>query len=141
VLASYADTLGIRSLGGRVDLAADLADSILEHGVGARAVITLGGRSNIPARPWGDWKTMDDLKSHSGRPVSPSWAWHRTAALAVPAAPSDGGLAGMEVTVLRPEGWGLGMPERSGAGPGRRRRSPAAGAGDSDRDAGLKART
>ena len=115
VLASYADALGIRSFAGGTDLAADLADSTF--GSMARVcplpLINLESAVNHPCQALGDWKTMDDLKipTHGGRFVL-SWAWHpKPLPLAVPAAAVHmAALRGMDVTVLRPEGFELPEP-------------------------------
>lgn len=115
VLASYADALGIRSFAGGTDLAADLEDSTF----GSMAMvcpvplINLESAVNHPCQALGDWKTMDDLKipTNVGRFVL-SWAWHpKPLPLAVPAAAVHMAAArGMDVTVLRPEGFGLPEP-------------------------------
>jgi N-acetylornithine carbamoyltransferase len=115
VLAGYADALGIRSFAGGTDLAADLADSTF--GSMARVcpvpLINLESAVNHPCQALGDWKTMDDLKipSRGGRFVL-SWAWHpKPLPLAVPAAAVHmAALRGMDVTVLRPEGFELPEP-------------------------------
>jgi N-acetylornithine carbamoyltransferase len=115
VLASYADALGIRSFAGGTDLAADLADSsFLDMArVCPVPLINLESAVNHPCQALGDWKTMDDLKipTHGGRFVL-SWAWHpKPLPLAVPAAAVHmAALRGMDVTLLRPEGFGLPEP-------------------------------
>jgi N-acetylornithine carbamoyltransferase len=115
VLASYADTLGIRSFAGGTDLAADLADEAFLQMAEVCPVplINMESAVNHPCQALGDWKTMDDLKipAAGGRFVL-SWAWHPKALpLAVPAAAVHlAALRGMEVTVLRPEGFGLPAP-------------------------------
>jgi N-acetylornithine carbamoyltransferase len=115
VLASYADALGIRSFAGGTDLAADLADSTFLDMADVCPVplINLESAVNHPCQALGDWKTMDDLKipTHGGRFVL-SWAWHpKPLPLAVPAAAVHmAALRGMDVTVLRPEGFGLPEP-------------------------------
>lgn len=115
VLASYADALGIRSFAGGMDLAADLADSAF-HGMAAVCPVPLVNMESAvdhPCQALGDWKTMDDLgiPAHGGRFVL-SWAWHpKPLPLAVPAAAVHmAALRGMDVTVLRPEGFGLPEP-------------------------------
>jgi N-acetylornithine carbamoyltransferase len=112
VLAGYADALGIRSFAGGKDLAEDLADSTFLRmaGVCPQPVINLESAVNHPCQALGDWKTMDDLgiPARGGRFVL-SWAWHPKALpLAVPAAAVHmAALRGMDVTVLRPEGFAL----------------------------------
>ncbi|HSS50524.1 MAG TPA: N-acetylornithine carbamoyltransferase, partial [Thermoanaerobaculia bacterium] len=115
VLASYADGLGIRSFAGGTDLAADLADStfLSMADVCPVPLINLESAVDHPCQALGDWKTMDDLRipARGGRFVL-SWAWHSKALpLAVPAAAVHmASLRGMDVTVLRPEGFGLPEP-------------------------------
>ena len=115
VLAGYADALGIRSFAGGADLAADLADEtfLAMAGVCPVPLINLESAVNHPCQALGDWKTMDDLgiPARGGRFVL-SWAWHpKPLPLAVPAAAAQmAALRGMDVTVLRPEGFGLPEP-------------------------------
>lgn len=115
VLAGYADALGIRSFAGGADLAADLADStfLAMAGVCPVPLINLESAVNHPCQALGDWKTMDDLgiPARGGKFVL-SWAWHpKPLPLAVPAAAVHmAALRGMDVTVLRPEGFGLPEP-------------------------------
>jgi N-acetylornithine carbamoyltransferase len=63
-----------------------------------------------PCQALADWKTLDDLgmPANGGRFVL-SWAWHpKPLPLAVPAAVVHmAALRGMDVTVLRPEGYAL----------------------------------
>jgi N-acetylornithine carbamoyltransferase len=114
VLASYCDALGIRLFADGKDLAADLADSTF----GALAalidkpLINLESSIAHPCQALADWKTLDDLAvPRAGRFVL-SWAWHpRALPLAVPAtALHMAALRGMEVIVLRPEGFALPAP-------------------------------
>ena len=114
VLASYADALGIRSFAGGSDLAADLADLAFRAMVAASPVpvINLESAVDHPCQALGDWKTLDDLEvPRRGRLVL-SWAWHpKPLPLAVPAAVAHmAALRGMELTVLRPEGFALPEP-------------------------------
>ncbi len=115
VLASYADALGIRSFAGGADLAADLADStfLSMAAVCPVPLINLESAVDHPCQALGDWKTLDDagVPARGGRFVL-SWAWHpKPLPLAVPAAAVHmAALRGMDVTVLRPEGFGLPEP-------------------------------
>ena len=111
VLASYCDALGIRAFAEGRDLASDLA----ELGFNAMAALTdkplinLESAVNHPCQALADWKTLDDFAvPRAGRFVL-SWAWHpRALPLAVPAAALHmAALRGMEVIVLRPEGFAL----------------------------------
>ena len=115
VLASYADVLGIRAFAGGTDLEADLADAAFRKMADLCPVplVNLESAIDHPCQALADWKTMDDLKVPvaGGRFVL-SWAWHPKALpLAVPAAAVHmAALRGMEVTVLRPEGFALPAP-------------------------------
>jgi N-acetylornithine carbamoyltransferase len=114
VLASYADALGIRSFAGGSDLAADLADATFHAMAEVCPVPLLNLESAIdhPCQALGDWKTLDDLAVPRGGRFVLSWAWHPKALpLAVPAAAVHmAALRGMEVVVLRPEGFALPEP-------------------------------
>ncbi len=118
VLAEYADALGIRAFAGGSDLAADLADAAfgamaaVAAGCGA-PLVNLESAADHPCQALADWKTLDDLgvPAAGGRFVL-SWAWHpKPLPYAVPAAVLDmAARRGMEVTVLRPEGFALPAP-------------------------------
>jgi N-acetylornithine carbamoyltransferase len=111
VLASYCDALGIRSFAEGRDLAADLA----ELGFKAMAelvdkpLINLESAVNHPCQALADWKTMEDLGIPQGGKFVLSWVNHpRALPLAVPAATLHmAAMRGMQVTVLRPEGYAL----------------------------------
>ncbi len=141
VLASYCDALGIRAFAEGKDLASDLAETAFNAMAGLidKPLINLESAVNHPCQALADWKTMDELKvPASGRFVL-SWAWHpRALPLAVPAAAVHmAALRGMEVIVLRPEGYAL-----PGAIMQRARRAAAASGGSvretTDRDAALR---
>jgi N-acetylornithine carbamoyltransferase len=112
VLASYADVLGIRAFAGGTDLAADLADASFRRMAELCPVplVNLESAIDHPCQALADWKTLDDLgiPARGGRFVL-SWAWHpKPLPLAVPAAALHmAALRGMDVTVLRPEGFAL----------------------------------
>lgn len=115
VLASYADALGIRSFAGGTDLAADLADSTFSSMAEVCPVplVNMESAMNHPCQALGDWKTLDDLDVPAkGGKLVLSWAWHpKPLPLAVPAAAVHmAALRGMDVTVLRPEGFALPEP-------------------------------
>ena len=114
VLASYADALGIRSFAGGTDLAADLADSTFHSMAEVCPVplVNMESAVNHPCQALGDWKTMDDLDVPRKGKFVLSWAWHpKPLPLAVPAAAVHmAALRGMDVTVLRPEGFALPEP-------------------------------
>jgi N-acetylornithine carbamoyltransferase len=114
VLASYCDALGIRAFAEGRDLGSDLAETTFNAmaGLTDKPLINLESAVNHPCQALGDWKTLDDLAvPRSGRFVL-SWAYHpRALPLAVPAAALHmAALRGMEVIVLRPEGFALPEP-------------------------------
>jgi N-acetylornithine carbamoyltransferase len=111
VLASYCDALGIRSFAEGKDLAADLAEEQFMRmaGLCPKPLVNLESAVNHPCQALADWKTMDDLAvPRRGRFVL-SWVSHpRALPLAVPAATVHmAAQRGMDVVVLRPEGYGL----------------------------------
>jgi N-acetylornithine carbamoyltransferase len=112
VIASYADALGIRAFAERRSLDDDLNDhefnDMREHC--QVPLINMESAINHPCQSLADWKTMDDLAvpANGGKFVL-SWAYHpRALPLAVPAATVQmAAMRGMDVTVLRPEGFEL----------------------------------
>jgi len=111
VLASYCDALGIRSFAEGRDLAADLA----ELGFKAMAelvdkpLVNMESAVNHPCQALADWKTMEDLGVPQNGKFVLSWVNHpRALPLAVPAATLHmAAMRGMEVVVLRPDGYAL----------------------------------
>src|SRR5580692_4131541 len=111
VLASYCDALGVRAFAEGKDLAADLA----EKKFGAMAalidkpLINLESAVNHPCQALADWKTLDDLVIPPDGKFVLTWAYHpRALPLAVPAAALHmAAMRGMEVVVLRPDGFAL----------------------------------
>jgi N-acetylornithine carbamoyltransferase len=111
VLASYCDALGVRIFAEGRDLASELAESTFSAiaGLSDKPLVNLESAVNHPCQALADWKTLDDLAiPRAGRFVL-SWAYHpRALPLAVPAAALHmAALRGMEVVVLRPEGFAL----------------------------------
>jgi len=112
VIASYGDAIGIRAFAERKDLASDLAET--EFNALTKLIdtpyINMESALNHPCQSLADWKTMDDLAipEHGGKFVL-SWAYHPKALpLAVPSATVQmAAMRGMEVTVLRPDGFAL----------------------------------
>jgi N-acetylornithine carbamoyltransferase len=114
VLASYCDVLGVRAFAEGRDLATDLAEPVF-HQVAAlcdKPLVNLESAMNHPCQALADWKTLDDLGVPRRGKFVLSWANHpRALPLAVPAAVSQmAALRGMEVVVLRPEGFALPEP-------------------------------
>jgi N-acetylornithine carbamoyltransferase len=114
VLAHYCDALGIRAFAGGVDLAADLAETSFKEMVGlvSKPVINMESAANHPCQALADWKTLDDLAVPRRAKFVLSWVNHpRALPLAVPAATVHmATMRGMDVVVLRPEGFALPAP-------------------------------
>jgi N-acetylornithine carbamoyltransferase len=137
VLASYCDALGIRAFAEGRDLACDLAETNFRAMAELcdKPLVNLESAVNHPCQALADWKTLDDIAvARAGRFVL-SWAWHpRALPLAVPAAALHmAALRGMEVIVLRPEGFALPGPIME------RARRAAAGSGGSVRETSERA--
>jgi N-acetylornithine carbamoyltransferase len=111
VLASYCDALGIRAFADGKNLQADLAEAKftemaeLVH----KPLINLESAVNHPCQALADWKTMDDLAIPQRSKFVLSWVYHpRALPLAVPSATVHmAAMRGMNVVVLRPEGFSL----------------------------------
>ena len=114
VLASYCDALGLRAFAEGKDLAADLAEAPfkLMAGLCDKPFINLESAVNHPCQALADWKTMDDLGVPRAGKFVLSWVYHpRALPLAVPAAALHmAAQRGMEVVVLRPDGYALPEP-------------------------------
>jgi N-acetylornithine carbamoyltransferase len=111
VLASYCDALGIRSFAEGKDLAADLAETQFHRmaDLCAKPFVNMESAVNHPCQALADWKTMDDLGVPRRARFVLSWVYHpRALPLAVPAATVHmAAQRGMEVVVLRPDGYAL----------------------------------
>ncbi|MGI9344207.1 MAG: N-acetylornithine carbamoyltransferase [Gammaproteobacteria bacterium] len=115
VIASYGDAIGIRAFAERKNLEHDMAEtefSALTDLIDT-PYINMESAMNHPCQNLADWKTLDDL----GTPVNGgkfvlSWAYHPKALpLAVPSSTLHmAAMRGMDVTVLRPEGFELPEP-------------------------------
>ena len=115
VIASYGDAIGIRAFAERRNLEHDLAEtefSTLTELIDT-PYINMESAINHPCQSLADWKTLDDLgiPTNGGKFVL-SWAYHPMALpLAVPAATVHmAAMRGMDVTVLRPQGFKLPAP-------------------------------
>jgi N-acetylornithine carbamoyltransferase len=111
VLASYCDALGIRAFAEGRDLQAELSDRRF-HAMAAlidKPLINLESAISHPCQALADWKTLDELELPRGARFVLSWAWHpRALPLAVAASTLQmAAMRGMQVTVLRPEGFAL----------------------------------
>lgn len=111
VLASYCDALGIRSFADGKDLATDLAETQFRMMAEMcdKPFVNMESAVNHPCQALADWKTMDDLDVPRNGKFVLSWVYHpRALPLAVPgAAVHMAAQRGMEVVVLRPEGYAL----------------------------------
>lgn len=112
VIASYGDAIGIRAFAERRDLEADLADTEFRSMVDLidSPYINMESAIQHPCQNLADWKTLDDLGiPAAGGKFVLSWAYHPMALpLAVPASTLYmAARRGMDVTVLRPEGFAL----------------------------------
>ena len=111
VLASYCDALGIRAFADGKDLRSDLAETAFKSMAELvdKPLVNLESATNHPCQALADWKTMDDLGIPRGGRFVLSWVYHpRALPLAVPAAAVQmAAMRGMEVVVLRPEGFAL----------------------------------
>ena len=111
VLDSYCDALGVRAFAEGRDLAADLGERTFTAiaSLCRNPLINLESSANHPCQALADWKTLDDLGVPPRGRFVLSWANHpRALPLAVPAAVSQmAAMRGMDVVVLRPEGYAL----------------------------------
>lgn len=112
VIASYADAIGIRAFAQRESLEADLADKEFNamRELCSIPQINMESAINHPCQSLADWKTMDELGiPRNGGKFVLSWAYHpRALPLAVPSATVHmAAMRGMDVTVVRPDGFAL----------------------------------
>ncbi len=111
VLASYCDALGIRAFAEGTDLATDLAETRFNEMAKLvdKPLINLESAMNHPCQALADWKTLDETSVPRKAKFVLSWVSHPKALpLAVPAATAHmAALRGMEVVVLRPDGFAL----------------------------------
>lgn len=112
VIASYGDAIGIRAFAERKNLQDDIDErefSALTDLVDT-PYINMESAMSHPCQNLADWKTMDnlDIPGNGGKFVL-SWAYHPKALpLAVPASTLQmAAQRGMDVTVLRPDGFAL----------------------------------
>jgi ornithine carbamoyltransferase len=112
VLATYADVLGIRQFAGLRDLNKDLSDTpYFEMASNLnKPLINLESAARHPCQSLADWKTLDESVTPGTRgKLVLSWAFHPTpsplsrliSTLYMTA------MRGMDVVVLRPEGFAL----------------------------------
>lgn len=111
VLASYCDALGLRAFADGKDLAADLAETAFSAMASLvdKPLINLESATSHPCQALADWKTLDELGVAEHGKLVLAWAYHpRALPLAVPSTVVHmAALRGMQVTVLRPDGFAL----------------------------------
>jgi N-acetylornithine carbamoyltransferase len=114
VLASYSDVLGIRAFAEGVNLQDDLDEVVFKQiaDLVDKPLINMESAMNHPCQALADWKTMDELDVPASGKFVLSWVNHpRALPLAVPAAAMTmAAQRGMEVVVLRPEGFEIPQP-------------------------------
>jgi len=112
VIASYGDAIGIRAFAERKNLEDDMAENEFRAltSLVDKPWINMESAMGHPCQNLADWKTLDDyaVPANGGKFVL-SWAYHPKALpLAVPASTLyTAARRGMDVTVLRPEGFEL----------------------------------
>lgn len=112
VIASYGDAIGIRAFAERKNIEDDMAEIEFSALTGLidTPYINMESAMNHPCQNLADWMTLDDLgiPANGGKFVL-SWAYHpRALPLAVPSSTLyTAAKRGMDVTVLRPEGFAL----------------------------------
>jgi N-acetylornithine carbamoyltransferase len=112
VIASYGDAIGIRAFAERKNLQHDMADTEFNSMTDLidKPWINMESAMNHPCQNLADWKTLNDLGvAANGGKIVLSWAYHpRALPLAVPASTLQmAAQRGMDVTVLRPQGFEL----------------------------------
>jgi N-acetylornithine carbamoyltransferase len=115
VIASYGDAIGIRAFAERKNIDNDLQEREFNALTGLidTPYINMESAISHPCQSLADWKTLNDFSvpANGGKFVL-SWAYHPKALpLAVPISTLQmAAMRGMDVTVLRPEGFELPEP-------------------------------
>jgi N-acetylornithine carbamoyltransferase len=111
VLASYCDALGVRAFAEGKNLEQDLGESLfgMIDELCDKPLINLESAMNHPCQALADWRTLDEMNVPVRAKFVLSWVYHPKALpLAVPAATVHmAAMRGMDVVVLRPEGYAL----------------------------------
>jgi N-acetylornithine carbamoyltransferase len=114
VLASYCDAIGIRMFAEAKNLAADLAETgfRMVAELCDKPLVNMESAVSHPCQALADWHTMDEAGVPERGKFVLAWANHpRALPLAVPSSTVHmAALRGMEVVVLRPEGFALPEP-------------------------------
>jgi N-acetylornithine carbamoyltransferase len=113
VLSRYVDVLAIRAFAGMQDLEADRADALL-HGFRRFApipIVNMESAQYHPCQALADWSTLDQLGVPRHGKLVLTWAWHpKPLPHAVPnSTVTMAAQRGMEVVLLRPPGYDLGV--------------------------------
>jgi N-acetylornithine carbamoyltransferase len=113
-LASYCDALGVRAFAECKNLDNDLAETLFGQldELCDKPLVNLESAMNHPCQALADWRTLDESQVPERAKFVLSWVYHPKALpLAVPAAALHmAAMRGMEVVVLRPEGFALPAP-------------------------------
>lgn len=112
VLAGYADVIGIRLFAELRDLHTDLSDAAYFKMASSvnKPLINLESAARHPCQSLADWKTLDESAAPGNRSkLVLSWAYHPNALpLSRPISTLYmAAMRGMDVIVLRPDGFGL----------------------------------
>lgn len=111
VMASYCDALGVRMFAEGKNLQADINEAGFKMiaDLCDKPLINLESAVNHPCQALADWYTMDELAVPERGKFVLSWVNHpRALPLAVPSATVHmAAMRGMEVVVLRPDGYAL----------------------------------
>lgn len=111
VFREYFDLLGVRCFAEGKDLSEDLADKTINRisDLFGGPFMNLESAAAHPCQALADWKTLDDFKIPSNGHFVLSWAYHpKPLPFAVPRSALLMALQrGMDVTVLRPDGYNL----------------------------------
>ncbi len=111
VLASYCDALGVRAFADGKDLDADMDETLFRmiDALCDKPLINLESALSHPCQALADWRTLDEQRVPPSAKFVLSWVYHpRALPLAVPAATLQmAAMRGMEVVVLRPDGFAL----------------------------------
>jgi N-acetylornithine carbamoyltransferase len=114
VLASYCDVLGVRAFAEGKNLSADLDETLFRmiDTLCDKPLVNLESAMNHPCQALADWRTLDEYAVPVHGKFVLSWVYHpRALPLAVPASTLHmAAMRGMEVVVLRPEGFELPAP-------------------------------
>ncbi len=111
VIASYGDAIGIRAAAKVDNLQSELLDKDFNEltSLVDKPYINMESAINHPCQSLADWKTLNDLDIPSNGKFVLSWSWHPNAlSLSVPSSTLQmAAMRGMDVTILRPEGYEL----------------------------------